>query len=131
LIRSVSRVTTALANVSLVFQLFSFLVVCSDMISRGFGLVAFFASLKASSVYIHLSCLVCIQSVVHGVQSHFFCSHEGCILPEVNNFISAASILRLCKAVRVKFSHPYKNVGKTKVLYIFKIQLKSGPSTKP
>jgi len=31
-IRSVSRVSTALANVSSVFQLFSFLVVCSDMI---------------------------------------------------------------------------------------------------
>jgi hypothetical protein len=53
IIRSVSRVTTALANVSLVFQLFSFLVVCSDMISKGFGLVAFFASVKASSVCIH------------------------------------------------------------------------------
>ena len=57
LIRSVSRVTTALANVSSVFQLFSFLVVCSDMISKGFGLVAFFAVVKASSVCIHLSCL--------------------------------------------------------------------------
>jgi len=44
LISSVSRVTTALANVSSVFQLFSFLVVCSNMISKGFGLVAFFAS---------------------------------------------------------------------------------------
>ena len=40
LIRSVSRVTTALANVSSVFQLFSFLVVCSGMISKGFGFVA-------------------------------------------------------------------------------------------
>ena len=39
----------------------------------------------------------------------------------LSNFISAASILRLCKAVRVQFSDPYKNVGKTKVLYIFKI----------
>ena len=106
LIRSLSRVTTALANVSSVFQLFSFLVVCSDMISKGFSLVAFFASVKASSVCIHLSCLVCIQSVVHGVRSRLF---------------SAASILRLCKFVRVQFSDPYKNVGKTKVLYIFKI----------
>ena len=42
LIRSVSKVTTALSNVSLVFQLFSFLVVCSSMISKGFGFVAFF-----------------------------------------------------------------------------------------
>jgi len=65
LIRSVSRITTVLANVSSVFQLFSFLVVCSDMISKGFGCVAFFASVIASSVCIHLSCLVCIQSVVH------------------------------------------------------------------
>jgi len=32
LIRSVSRVTTFLANVSSVFRLFPFLVVCSDMI---------------------------------------------------------------------------------------------------
>jgi len=69
LIRSVSRVKTALANVCSVFQLFSFLVVCSDMISKGFGLVAFFASVKASSVCIHLSCLICIQSVFHGVRS--------------------------------------------------------------
>ena len=46
LIRSVSIVTTALANVSSVFQLSFFLVVCSDMISKGSGLVAFFASVK-------------------------------------------------------------------------------------
>ena len=39
----------------------------------------------------------------------------------LSNFISAASILRLCKAVRVQFSDPYKNVGKTSVFYIFKI----------
>ena len=60
LIRSVSRVTAARANASSVFQLFSFLVVCSGMISNGFGFVAFFASVKASSVCIHLSCLVCL-----------------------------------------------------------------------
>ena len=60
LISSVSRVTAARANVSSVFQLFSFLVVCSGMISKGFGCVAFFASVKASSVCIHLSCLVCL-----------------------------------------------------------------------
>ena len=57
-IRSVSTVTAARANVSSVFQLFSFLVVCSGMISKGFGFVAFFASVKTSSVCIHLSCLV-------------------------------------------------------------------------
>ena len=58
LIRSVSRVTAARAVVSSVFQLFSFLVVCSGMISNGFGFVAFFASVKTSSVCIHLTCLV-------------------------------------------------------------------------
>ena len=60
LIRSISRVTAALSNTSLVFQLFSFLAVCSGMISKGFGFVAFFASVKASSVCIQLSCLVCL-----------------------------------------------------------------------
>jgi len=60
LIRSVSTVTAARANASSVFQLFSFLVVCSGMISKGFGFVSFFASVKASSVCIHLSCLVCL-----------------------------------------------------------------------
>ena len=47
LILSVSRVTTVLANVSSVFQLFSFLVVCSDMISTGTGFVAFFVSVSS------------------------------------------------------------------------------------
>jgi len=60
LIRSVSRVTAARANASSVFQLFSFLVVCSGMYSKGFGFVAFFASVKASSVCIHPSCTVCL-----------------------------------------------------------------------
>ena len=50
LIRSVFRVTAARANASSVFQFFSFLVVCSGMILKGFGFVAFFASVKASSV---------------------------------------------------------------------------------
>ena len=40
-VRSVSRVTAALSNVSSVFQLFSFHVVCSSMISKAFGFVAF------------------------------------------------------------------------------------------
>ena len=42
LIRSVSKVTTILSNVSSVFQLFYFLVVSSSIISKGFGFVAFF-----------------------------------------------------------------------------------------
>jgi hypothetical protein len=102
LIRSVSRVTIALANVSSVFQLFSFLVVCSDMISKGFGLVIFVASVKAksSSVCIHLHCPVFIQSVVHGVRSRLFCGHEGCSLPEV----SITSILQHQFFVSVRLS---------------------------
>ena len=60
LIRPVSTVTAAHANASSVFQLFSFLLVCSCMISKGFGFVAFFASVKVSSICIHLSCLVCL-----------------------------------------------------------------------
>jgi hypothetical protein len=71
--------------------LFSFLVVCSGMLLKGFGFVAFFASVEASSICIHLSCLVCFSSVVHGIWS-------------LNNFISAAAILRLCEVVRVQFS---------------------------
>jgi hypothetical protein len=84
LIRSISTVTTALAIVSSVFQLFFFLVVCSDMISKVFGLVSFFGSVKASSVYIHLSCPVCIQSVVYALRSRLFCSQKGCSLLEVS-----------------------------------------------
>jgi hypothetical protein len=57
LLRSVSTVTVARAN-ALVLQLLSFLVVCSGMISKGFSFVAFFASVEAISVCIHLSCLV-------------------------------------------------------------------------
>ena len=60
LIRSVSKVTTALSNVCSVFQLFSFLVVCCSTISKGFGFVTFFASVETSSVSIHLFCLVCL-----------------------------------------------------------------------
>jgi hypothetical protein len=54
------------------------------MISKRFGFVAFLARIKASSVCTRLSCLVCIQSVVHGVWSRLFCGHKGCGLPEVS-----------------------------------------------
>jgi hypothetical protein len=54
LARSVSRVTVALASVSSASQLFSFLVDCSGMILKGFGVVAFFAGVRASSICIHL-----------------------------------------------------------------------------
>ena len=100
MIRSVSRVTTALANVSSVFQLFFFRVVCSNMILKGFGLVAFFASVKASSACIHLSCLVCVQTVVHGVRSRLFCGHKECSLLEV----SITSFLPLQFFVSVRLS---------------------------
>jgi hypothetical protein len=68
LAHSVSRVTAALPSVPSVSQLFSFLVDCSGMILNGFGVVAFFTGVRASSFCIHLSCLVCIQSVVRGVR---------------------------------------------------------------
>jgi hypothetical protein len=61
LARYVSRATAALSSVSLVTQPFSFPVGCSGMISKGFGFVSFFAGVKASSFYIHLSCPVYIQ----------------------------------------------------------------------
>jgi hypothetical protein len=72
LARSVTTVTAALVNVSLVSQLFSFPVGCSGMILRGFDFVAFFAGVKASSFCIHLSCPVCIQSALRGVWSRLF-----------------------------------------------------------
>jgi len=100
LIRSVSTVTADRANASLVFQLFSFLAVCSGMISKGFDFVSFFASVEASSVCIHLSCPVCLQSVVRGVCSHLFCGHKGCSLPEV----SVTSFLPLQFFVFVRLS---------------------------
>ena len=64
LIRSISRVTAARANASSVFQLFSFLVVCSVIISKGFGFVAFFASEETGSFCIHpkTDLVVTIQS---------------------------------------------------------------------
>jgi hypothetical protein len=46
---------------------------------------------------------------------------NGVAARDLNNFISAASILRLCEAVKVQISDPYKNVGRTKLLYNFKI----------
>jgi len=48
--RSVTRETAPRASAFSVVQLFSFLVVCSGMIPKGFGFVAFFASAEASSV---------------------------------------------------------------------------------
>jgi hypothetical protein len=84
LARSVSRVTVALSIVSSVSQLFSFGAGCSEMILKGFGFVAFFAGVKASSFCIHLSCLVYCLSVVRGEWSRLFCGHNGRNLPEVS-----------------------------------------------
>ena len=129
LTRSVSTVTAALSIASSVSQLFYFLVGCRGMISRGFCFVAFFVCVRASSFCIHLSCLVCSLSVVRGEWSRLFCIHRRCSPARgLSSFISAASILRLCEAVKVQFSDPYKNVGKTKVFYkwitfVFKIGL--------
>jgi len=105
LIRSVSRVTTFLANVSSAFLLFSFLVVCSDTTSKGFGLVAFFASVKASSVCIRLSCPVCIQSVVHGIRSRLFWCQEKCSLPEVSITDKIDKIINLFIKTRNIFNY--------------------------
>ena len=60
LIRSVSRVTAALTNISKVFQLVFFLVACSHMILEGFSCVVFVVSVKAMSSCIRLTCLVCL-----------------------------------------------------------------------
>ena len=51
-----------------------------------------------------------------------FCVHEGCSLPEVliTSFLPLQFFV-FVRLLRVQFSDPYKNVGKTKVLYIFKI----------
>jgi hypothetical protein len=45
------------------------------MILKGFGVVAFFAGVRASSFCFHLFCLVCIQSVVRGVWSRLSYGH--------------------------------------------------------
>jgi len=52
LTRSVYGVTAARVNASSVFQLSSFLVVCSGMISKGFAFVAFFANEEAITICI-------------------------------------------------------------------------------
>jgi hypothetical protein len=84
LARSVSRVTVALSIVSSVSQFISFLVGCSAMILKGFGFVAFFAGVKASSFCIHLACVLCSLSVVLGEWSRLFCGHKERNLPEVS-----------------------------------------------
>jgi hypothetical protein len=88
------------------------IVVCSGMILKGFGFVTFLVGVKASSVCIHLSCLVCVVCSSRGTESFVLWSLKVWPARGLNDFISAASILRLCEAVGVQFSNPYKNVGK-------------------
>ena len=94
LILSVSTVTAALANVSSVFQLFSFPVVCSGVISKWFGFVAFFASVEASSVSIRLFCLICLRSVVRSVCKFY-------IMISFKNYYTVIS-LQTCVALPLK-----------------------------
>jgi hypothetical protein len=62
LTRSVSRVTAALASVSSVSQLFSFPVDRSGMILKGFGVVAFFAGVRAEYM---ISIFLCVVGTVY------------------------------------------------------------------
>ena len=84
LICSFSRVTAARVNASSVFQLFSFLVVCSGMISKAFGFVAFFASVKAISVCIHLSVRCIWRHFVNAANFafvvHYFIRNISCFI---------------------------------------------------
>jgi hypothetical protein len=50
---------------------------CGGMIWKGFGFMAFFAGVKASSFCIDLSCAVYIQFAFRGVWSHLFYDHYG------------------------------------------------------
>jgi len=72
------------------------------------------------SVFIHLVQYTCNPQFAAYVVICFVVI-KGVAWRGLSNFISAASILRLCKAVRFQFSDPYTNVGKTSLLYIFKI----------
>jgi hypothetical protein len=54
------------------------------MILKGFGFVAFFALVKASSFCIYLSCLVCSLSVVRGEWSRLFCGHNVMLITFLN-----------------------------------------------
>jgi hypothetical protein len=84
--------------------------------------VEFFSGVRVISFCIRLSSLACIQSVVRErIGSCVLWSLTVWLAKVIKNFISAAPFLRLCKAVKVQFSDPYKNVGKTKVLYNFNI----------
>jgi hypothetical protein len=91
------------------------------MILKGLAVVAFFANVRASSFCVHLPCPVCIQSVVRGDEVVCLMVIKGLACKRPNNFISIASIRRVCESIKVQFSDPHKNVGKTKVLCSFKI----------
>ena len=122
LVRSVSRVTAALAKVSSVSRLFSFLVDYSGMVLKGIRSCGILCRCK-SQFFLYLPILSSMHSVCSSRCMESFVLWSLKVWPArgLNNFISAASILRLCEAFKVQFSDPYKNVGKTKVLYNFKI----------
>ena len=98
-IRSVSKVTTVLSNVSSVFQLFSFLVVCSSMISKGFGFVAFCSSVETSSV--------CIRW------------YYNIIIPneELNDLYSSPNIVRVIKLRRMRWAGHVVRMGEERGMY--------------
>jgi hypothetical protein len=92
------------------------------MILKEFYFVAFFAGVKASSFCIYLSILSSMHSICSSRRMEsFLWSLTVWPARGLNNFSSVASIFRLCEAVEVQFSYPYKNVRKTKVLCNFKI----------
>jgi hypothetical protein len=73
------------------------------MILKKFSVVTFFAGVKASSVCIHLSCLVCIQSAVRGEWSRLFCGLKVRNLPEVS--ITSFLLSQLFVSVRLSESN--------------------------
>jgi hypothetical protein len=75
LARSISRVTAALDSVFSVSQHFSFLVDYSGMILKRFGVLAFYAGVRADSFCIYLTSPVCIQYVVRGLWSSLSYGH--------------------------------------------------------
>ena len=99
MIRFVSRVTNALANVSSVFQLFSFRVVCSDMISKEFGFVA---ELRLSNNIIRKYVLliwsehnyIFSHRIVHWVYNYMF---RPCILAILRSYCKLnKQLYRMC-----------------------------------
>jgi hypothetical protein len=101
-----SPVTAARANASSVFQLFSFLVVCSVMISKGFGFVAFFVSEEASSF--------CIQpktDLAVTIQSTTLSWMEAKNPPQNKYCHKSQSAFIRCMSALVKVTHSLNHDG--------------------